>query len=616
MTAYDDRIRLDDLPVNPTVEDGNKHPIEDVSGEAETPVDGRIMIQDSRVTVIPPKAGGRWPAIKPDKNVLVKVNGKEIKDKYTLSEGDVVEVLPADEEPVCDIEVTVDSEKMRAFAAVRRKVGRKFKIRDLPESSFAFITAEPLDIVNPPEPTVELVMEKLAEAGVVYGVDAEAVENLVAERRSLPTLVAEGRRPVDPVDGLVKFLFTEIGEKDIDPNATRVDLYDRISIPWVKPGDVLAEKVDPKPGQPGIDVYGRQIRPRNYRNPVLSVGEGVELINDGHQAVATREGRPVLDGKTIKVIPTFVLPKNADASTGHIRFSGDVMINGDVLERIEVMSGGLVEIQGLVSHAKVMGQQGVIVRKGVIGGQIRAGGVSAECKAVLSVVQLLTTQMEALLRAVRQLQRDPRMQEAKIPEGQIVKQLLEGRFKEIPKQIVVLEDHAASSPNLFERFPHLLPALRKKLIGLGPTAIGSSRELQPLLKSLQDLALFLEAMQAADADIEVKSLQNAVLEASGKVVIGGAGCYYSVITAGKGVKAPRGLLRGGRVTVHEGNVEFKELGGPGGVTTEVTIVGKGMITAQTVYPNVTISIGGEKRVVRDPVRHIRAFVNEDGQLVM
>ena len=83
-------------------------------------------------------------------------------------------------------------------------------------------------------------MESLAVACVVYGVEAEAGENLVAERSSLPTLVAEGRRPVDPVDGLVKFLFTEIGEKDIDPNATRVDLYDRISIPWVKPCDVLA----------------------------------------------------------------------------------------------------------------------------------------------------------------------------------------------------------------------------------------------------------------------------------------------------------------------------------------------------------------------------------------
>ena len=47
-------------------------------------------------------------------------------------------------------------------------------------------------------------------------------------------------------------------------------------------------------------------------------------------------------------------------------------------------------------------------------------------------------------------------------------------------------------------------------------------------------------MQAADADIEVKSLQNALLEASGKVIINGAGCYHSTITAGKGVKAPLG----------------------------------------------------------------------------
>ncbi len=615
MTAYDGRTRLDDSPFDHSAAEGEKG-LDTGSGQAAAAVDGRISIEDGRVTVIPPTGGGSWPSIKPDKNVLVKVNGVEVKDRYTLSPGDVVEVLPVDQEPVCDIEITVDEYKMRAFAAVRRKVGRKFRIRDLPETTFGVVTAEQVEIVNPPEPTVEMVMEKLKEAGIVYGIDAEAVETLVAERQSLPTLVAQGRPPVDPVDGSLKFYFTEIGERDIDPNATRVDLYDRISIPWVEPGTLLAEKIDPVPGQPGMDVYGKQIRPRNYRNPVLSVGEGVELTNEGRQAVAAREGRPVLDGKTIKVIPSFVLPKNADASTGHIRFSGDVVINGDVLDGIEIMAGGLVEIHGLVSHAKVMGQQGVIVRKGVIGGQIRAGGISAECRAVLSVVQVLTTQLEGLLRAFRQLYRDPRIQEAKIPEGQIIKQLLEGKFKEIPKQIAVLEDHAASSPNLFEDFSHLVPALRKKLVGLGPASIGSIRELQPLLKSLQDLALYLEAMQAADADIEVKSLQNAFLEASGKVIINGAGCYHSTITAGKGVKAPLGLLRGGQVTVHEGNVEFKELGGPGGVTTEVTIVAKGTIIAQKVYPNVTLSIAGEKRVVRDPIRHIRAFVNEEGQLVM
>lgn len=616
MIAHDDETRKDGSPVNQTGQEAERHPLEDVPVQAGTPVDGLIRIEDGRVSVVPPKAGGRWPSIKPDRNVLVRVNGKTIDDQYTLSEGDVVEVLPVHEEAVCDIEVTVDKEKMRAFAAVRRKVGKRFKVRDLPESSFGFVTAEQTDIVEPPELTVEGAMAKLAEAGIVYGIDAAAVNTLTAERPSIPMLVAKGREPEEPVDGSIKFFFTEIGEKDIDPNATRVDLYDRISIPWVQPGDVLAEKTDPQPGKPGTDVYGKPIRPGNYRNPVLSAGEGVELVNEGRQAVAVREGRPILEGKTIKVIPTFVVPKNADASTGHIRFSGDVMVSGDVLDRIEIISGGVVEVRVLVSHAKVMGQQGVIVRKGVIGAQIRAGGVSAESKSALSVVQVLSLQLEALLRAVRQLLRDPRMQEAGIPEGQLVGQLLEGRFKDIPKQVVVLEDHAASSPDLFHRFTHLVPALRQKLIGLGRSTISSSSELQPLMKSLQDLALFLEAMQAADADIEVQSLQNAVLEASGKVVINGAGCYYSAITAGRGVKAPRGLLRGGRVVVHEGNIEFKELGGPGGVTTEIAVVGKGMIMAQTVYPNVTISIGGEKRVVRDPTRHVKAFLNEDGHLVM
>lgn len=594
---------------------GQKDTLETMEKVTPDPVDGRISIQDGKVTLVPPEAGGRWPTIKAGRNVLVKVNGQEIADQHTLAEGDVVEVSPIDEEAICDVKITVSSTKMQALAALERQAGKRFRVMDVPESTFAYATAGLVDVVAPAEPTIEHVMNKLAEAGIVFGIDSEAVEELI-RGSGTPVVVARGRPPTEPVDGLIKYLFTELSEKDIDPNATRIDLYDRHSIPWVQPGDVLAEKVDPIPGEPGSDVYGKLVRARNYRNPVLSVGEGVELSDEGRRAVASREGRPILDGKTVKVIPTFVVAKNADASTGHIRFSGDVLVNGDVLDRVEVISGGLVEVSGLVSHAKVMGQQGVILRKGVIGGQIRAGGVSAECKKVLSVVRVLILRLEELLKALVQLQRDPRMQELKLPDGQVIKQLLESRFNEIPKRIVELEDYAAASPNLFEDFPQLVPAVRSKLMGLGPTSITSRWELQPLINSLQGLSLYLEAMQAADADIEVRSLQNAVLEASGKVVINGNGCYYSTIMAGKGVKAPRGLLRGGKVVVNEGNVEFKELGGPGGVATEVTIVGSGIIAASTVYPNVTLSIRGESRLFRDVGRRVRAFVNEEGELIV
>ena len=583
---------------------------------SQPPMDGRISITDGKVSIIPPEAGGRWPVIRPGNNVIVRVNGEIIEDKHTLAPDEVVEVLPANEEATFDIKVSISSTKMQAVASVHRQAGKRFQVSDVPEGQFARATAELAEVIDPPDPSVQDVMDKLAEAGVVFGIQLSAVHELIQSQSTRTMVVAQGQAPSEPVDGVIKYLFTELSEVDVDHTATRIDLYDRHAIPWVQPRDVLAEKQDAMPGVPGTDVLGGSVRPRNYRNPVLSVGEGVELLDEGRKAVATRDGRPILDGKTIKVVPTFVVPQNADASTGHVRFSGDVVINGDVLDRVEVVSGGLVEISGLVSHAKIMGQQGVIIQKSVIGGQVEAGGIAAECKRSLSVVSALTLRLEELLKAVQQLQRDPRMQQLKLTDGQLVQQLLEGKFSEIPKQIVELEEYAAGSLTLFQDFAQLLPALRSKLIGLGPTGIASRWELQSLLDSLQGLALHLEAMQAVEADIEVKSLQNATIAASGKVIINGTGCYYSTILAGKGVKAPRGLLRGGKVVVNEGNVEFKELGGPGGVATEVTVVDGGVISAEIVHPNVTISIRGEMRVFRDPQRRARAFLNEEGELVV
>ena len=600
----------------PLTQEPDRTAPEEDSAVERLPVDGRISVIDGVVSIIPPEDGGRWPVIRPGRNVILRVNGEAIEDKRVLGPDDTVEIIPADEEPICEIKVSISSTKMQAVASVHRQAGKRFEVSDVPESQFARITAELSEITEPPDPSVQDVMDKLAEAGVVFGIQQSAIQDLIQNQSARTVVVAEGKPPGEPVDGLIRFFFTEISEVDIDHTATRIDLYDRHAITWVQPRDVLAERVDPVPGEPGTDVLGNSIRPRNFRNPVLSIGEGVELLDEGRKAVATREGRPILDGKTIKVVPTFVVSQNADASTGHIRFSGDVVINGDVLDRVEVVSGGLVEIAGLVSHAKVMGQQGVIIQKSLIGGQVEAGGIAAECKRSLSVVNSLSLRLEDLLKAVQQLQRDPRMQQLKLTDGQLIQQLLEGKFSEIPKQIVELEECAARSLSLFQDFAALLSTLRSKLVGLGPTGITSRWELQSLLESLHNLALHLEAMQAEEADIEVKSLQNATIMASGKVTINGTGCYYSHILAGKGVKAPRGLLRGGKVVVNEGNVEFKELGGPGGVATEVVIVDGGTITADIIHPNVSISIRGETRVFRDPLRRARAFVNEEGELVV
>ena len=458
--------------------------------------DGRIAIADGIVTVTPPEDGGRWPIIRPGKNVQLSVNGEIIEEAHTLGPDDVVDMKPLDEKPSAEIHVSVSSTKMQATASIQRHAGKRFQIFDLPGQPYARISAELAEIVDPPDVSVQEILDKLTEAGVVFGIKEAEVQDLAANPSPQPKVVAEGMPPTEPEDGVIRFLFTEIAEVDIDYTASRIDLYDRHAISWVQPRDVLAEKIEPVPGKPGTDVFGNAIRPRNYRNPVLSAGEGVEIIKDGQRAVATHEGRPILDGKTLKVVPTFIVSGNADAGTGHVRFSGDVVISGDVLDRVEVASGGLVEVSGLVSHAKVHGQQGVIVEKSVIGGQIEAGGMAAACKRNLSVVNSLIPKLGGLIQAVQQLQGDVRMQQLRLTDGQVVQRLLESKFSTIPKYIEELDRNMSESAALFEDFASLLPTLRSKLLGLGPVGIGSRWELRALLDSLRELALHLEAMQA------------------------------------------------------------------------------------------------------------------------
>lgn len=590
----------------------------DKGSEAVTPVpvDGLIVIKDGKLQVIPPEHGGRWPTVRVGANVIVRINGEEIEGEHTLAPGEVLEVLPANREPVCDIQVTVTADKMKALASVQCRAGSRFRLRDVPPGNFALLAADLEQVVMPSRPTEADVLAALEKARVSYGIDPAAVKQLIENDNPGPVVVARGDPPTEPVDAVIKYRFTEISEKDIDPDTTRVDLYDRYQITWVRTREVLAEKIPPQPGRPGKNVLGGVVPPRKFKDRVISVGEGAEVIDNGLRAVATREGRPVLVGKTIKVIPTFVVPRNADAGTGHIQFAGDVIIKGDVLDRVKVQADGVVEVMGLVSRALVAGEQGVIVRKGVIGGQLRAGGISAEAKKILSVLTFLNRELTNLVKAARQVQRDPRIQQLELPIGQIIKQLLETRFTAIARWIVQLEDYAAQSSHLGENFALILPSLRHRLTGLGPTGITSLQELEPLLQAVHDLTLHLEAMQSPDADIEVGSLQNAVLEAGGKVTILGRGCYYSTIVAGKSVKASRSSMRGGKVVVSEGDIEFRELGGPSGVLTEVSITGVGIIRAKIAYPNVVISIRGEKRTLRDIHRPVRAYLNEEGELVI
>ena len=206
------------------------------------------------------------------------------------------------------------------------------------------------------------------------------------------------------------------------------------------------------------------------------------------------------------------------------------------------------------------------------------------------------------------------MQQLKLADGQIIHQLLESRFNEIPKHVIELEDHAARSVEIFQ-FSRTNTDAKEQADWLGPNGhfpMGAAIP-SPLLGEL-----CLAPRSYAGSRCRHRSQKPA--ECNNRSQWQGNGQRNRLLLfhhhCRQGSKGTRGLLRGGKVVVNEGNVEFRELGGPGGVATEVVIVNGGVIVAQTVHPNVSISIRGETRVFRDPQRRLRAYINEEGELVV
>ncbi|NLG69480.1 MAG: DUF342 domain-containing protein, partial [Firmicutes bacterium] len=361
------------------------------------------------------------------------------------------------------------------------------------------------------------------------------------------------------------------------------------------------------------------------RPVTLKAGKGCRLTDDGTQIVATEPGRPHLSGQTLAVLPVYEVKGDAAVGAGHIRFAGDAHVRGDVLEGLEVQAGGEVRVGGLVRHARVTAGGSVSVGRTIISSKVEAGGHAAALNDVLPVLAPLSTQVQSLVEAARELRRQvaeragegdgSRSYPAGLPvsEGELLKRLIERKFWELPRLARRLAALGERIDTLRAGARRLAERTAQVLVGAGPLRV-TLREMEEVAAELRQLMDLLEGFSTQEADIVAYSIQNAHLEASGRIVIRGSGAFNSTLLAGRGLDARRGVIRGGMVTVAEGDVLARELGGPTGVPTTVVVARRGKVLATLVYPRVTVSIGGQKHVFGDPARALRAYLDAEGKL--
>ncbi|MCA9438926.1 MAG: DUF342 domain-containing protein, partial [Candidatus Omnitrophica bacterium] len=212
-----------------------------------------------------------------------------------------------------------------------------------------------------PEPTedhfdVEEFNQVLARNGVTIPCDQSAFLRAQKEGRAEWTPVGWGTPPTPPTDARLEYYVnptmakrgSQLGAEE------KVDFKELRRILNVEKGQELVRKHDPIPGTPGWDVYGNPIPADDPKNISIPIGQGVELREEGHLAIAVEDGAISRAGQQISVIRVYPVSGNISYRTGNIHFKGTVDISGDVQTGFEVHADGDILIKGLVEGAHLV----------------------------------------------------------------------------------------------------------------------------------------------------------------------------------------------------------------------------------------------------------------------
>ncbi len=217
----------------------------------------------------------------------------------------------------------------------------------------------------------------LEKHGIIYGVkeDDQLTHFLqMMQYHKTPFEVACGLAAVDGTDARITYLFEQdylkAGSFSADGS---IDFKDRGKIPFVKQGDIIAEKILPQEGKNGVNIYGDVVSGAEPRDLDFILGKNVSLSSDRLRVVSDVEGNPkvMADGE-ISVNDAYFIDGDVDYTTGHVKFDKNVFISGSIksgfrVEAIDVVAktidGGIVCAQG-----------NVFVQNGITESSIQAKG--------------------------------------------------------------------------------------------------------------------------------------------------------------------------------------------------------------------------------------------------
>jgi hypothetical protein len=152
-----------------------------------------------------------------------------------------------------------------------------------------------------------------------------------------------------------------------------IDFSARGDSPFVKKGQLLAEKKPMEHPRPGIDIFGETLLVGEVEDMPLLGGDGVKFSEDQLQLTATIQGQPSMDAKgIISVLEQFTVKGDVDFKTGNINFKGNVLVTGMVKEGFKVECDDLTANE--INGATILIRGDLKVSNGIVNSHIETQG--------------------------------------------------------------------------------------------------------------------------------------------------------------------------------------------------------------------------------------------------
>jgi uncharacterized protein len=472
--------------------------------------------------------------------------------------------------------------------------------------------------VYPPKFTMDELKHELSKTGIVYGIIEDNIKRCISEEKLDYMLIAKGESEVPEEDDVLDLKFDV--DKDIktlnEDERGRVDFKSIGSVNAVLKGSIIALRIPGKEGKPGMDVTGKQLKPKPGKKIKLKAAQGCELL-DENTIVASIDGKPSMRSNAFYVNRTHEIQLDVDIKTGNIMFLGDVTVKGSVKEGMKVYSGSCITIMQNVERAEIKGKGDIIIKGSAIASSVMGGGEDAEKLKEIEELVELEKHLKEMVAALEEIKKF-NLLGYNTSDGQMIKVLIESKFKTIPKICLLLISQSVKNrQNGDSGGDKLLALLKTKLLGLAPLNIKHYSEMFEILDEVSERLNTVKAALSIPVNVKLSYCQDAEVSSSGDIIVSGRGAYVTNMIAHHNIYFTQSgsIIRGG--TLKAGNeIKARVVGSHGGVVTRLSVGEKGHIWIDTAFENTVLTVGSREMLVEFPIKNVHAYLGHNLDLVV